>query len=362
MHPDNKDALKKRVVQAAEAALADHGYVSAIDVFAGMRLLQPAHVESWRKGRLDFLERMIQGNLQKISLSMYLFRQWAREKGLRPSETGYVRWGRGATTHLRFSKSGDPEIERHYRTHFISPALSERKLEKLEEKLSAAPRPVVFEIIRDSECTECGAELPKGSMLFLEAEQALCLACARLGDLEYLPAGDTALTRRASKYSGKTATVVRFSRSRGRYERQGILVESAAIEKAESECTLDADDRAQARARAAKLRARQDEELVEEMTGRILALFPRCTPPEAHAIAAHTATRGSGRVGRSEAGRKLEERALFAAVAAAVRHNHTNYDELLASGADRADARRRVGEKVQDILEAWQGADHAGAE
>src|SRR5664280_194552 len=209
MHPDNKDALKKRVVQAAEAALADHGYVSAIDVFAGMRLLQPAHVESWRKGRLDFLERMIQGNLQKISLSMYLFRQWAREKGLRPSETGYVRWGRGATTHLRFSKSGDPEIERHYRTHFISPALSERKLEKLEEKLSAAPRPVVFEIIRDSECTECGAELPKGSMLFLEAEQALCLACARLGDLEYLPAGDTALTRRASKYSGKTATVVR---------------------------------------------------------------------------------------------------------------------------------------------------------
>jgi hypothetical protein len=48
MHPDNKDALRKRVVQAAEAALADHGYVSAIDVFAGMRLLQPAHVESWQ--------------------------------------------------------------------------------------------------------------------------------------------------------------------------------------------------------------------------------------------------------------------------------------------------------------------------
>lgn len=34
----------------------------------------------------------------------------------------------------------------------------------------------------------------------------------------------------------------------------------------------------------------------------------------------------------------------------------------LASGADRADARRRVGEREQDILEAWQGAPHAGAE
>ena len=102
-------------------------------------------------------------------------------------------------------------------------------------------------------------------------------------------------------------------------------------------------------------RARQDVELVEQMTRRILELFPRCPPREAHAIAAHTATRGSGRVGRSEAGRNLEERALFAAVAAAIRHQRTNYDELLASGAARDDARRRVGEKVQDILDAWQG-------
>ena len=97
------------------------------------------------------------------------------------------------------------------------------------------------------------------------------------------------------------------------------------------------------------------------VTGRILALFPRCPPPEAHAIAAHTATRGSGRVGRSEAGRNLQERALFAAVAAAG-HTHTNYDQLLASGAERADARQRVGDKVREILARWQGAHHAGAE
>src|ERR1039457_2422165 len=291
----------------------------------GMRLLSLVHVESRRRGRLDFLERMIQGSPVKVSRAMSLFRQWAREKGLRPSETRYVRVGRDGTVDLRFSASGDPEIERNYRTHFVSPALAGRKLEKLEEKLSQAPRPVVFEIVRDSECTECGAELPQGSMLFLEAEQALCLPCAGMGDLEFLAAGDTALTRRATRYSGKTATVVRFSRSRGRYERQGILVESAAIEKAEAECTLDADDRAQARARAAKLRTRQDEELVEQMTGRILALFPRCAPRGARAIAAHTAARGSGRVGRTEAGRNREERALCAAVAAPVRHKHTNY-------------------------------------
>ena len=221
MQPDNRDALAKRVVQAAEDALADHGYVSLIDLFTGMRLLQPVHVESWRKGRIDFLERMIQGSPNKVAQSQSLFWQWARDKGLQPSETRYVRAGRGGPVDLRFTASGDPEIEKTCRTHFVSPALTGRKLEKLEEKLSQPPRPVVFEIVRNSECTECGAELPKGSMLFLEAEQALCLACAGMGDLEFLPAGDTALTRRATKYSGNTATVVRFSRSRGRDERQG---------------------------------------------------------------------------------------------------------------------------------------------
>src|SRR5437867_4295835 len=91
LHSDNQEALKKRVIRAAEAALAHHQYVSAIDVFGGMGLLVPTHVEAWRKGRIDFLERVIQGNLKKISLSMAMFHEWAQAQGLRPSETAYVR-------------------------------------------------------------------------------------------------------------------------------------------------------------------------------------------------------------------------------------------------------------------------------
>lgn len=67
----------------------------------------------------------------------------------------------------------------------------------------------------------------------MEADHPLCLACAGLGDLEYLPAGDATLTRRAAKYSERKAVVVRYSRARDRYERQGILVEEAALAKAE---------------------------------------------------------------------------------------------------------------------------------
>jgi len=175
LHPDRHEELKKRVVSAAEAALAHHQYVSAIDVLTGTGLLAATHVESWRKGRIEFLERAIQANLEKISQSMAMFRQWALKKGLKPSETHYVRRTRTGTVDLQFSKSGDPAIERNYRTHYVSPSLSERKQERLAQKLSSPAQPVVFEILRDSACSECGDELPQGSLLLMEAEQTLCL-------------------------------------------------------------------------------------------------------------------------------------------------------------------------------------------
>ena len=354
MSPEDTRPLEARVVRAAEAALADHHYVSAIDVLTGMGLLAPSQVADWRRGRTLFLEQVIQGNLGKISRSMALFRQWARARGLKPSETHYVGRTRAGTVDLQFSKSGDPEIERAYRTHYVSPDLGERKRRGLEEKLSRPPERVVFAILRDSRCSECGGELEAGSFLLMEADHPLCLPCGGLGDLECLPAGDAALTRRAARYSARSAVVVRFSRSRGRYERQGILVEVPALEKAEQECASDADERARQRQRNAARRQEQDRELVAAMSQRIQALFPDCPPDEVQAIAAHTATRGSGRVGRSAAGRSLDEGALTLAVIAAVRHNRTDYEVLLSRGLDRDLARDRVRAKVEEILEEWR--------
>ena len=255
---------------------------------------------------------------------------------------------------LQFSDNGDPDTEKVYRTHWISPALSEQKQKRLQEKLAQPPQPVVFQNLRESRCTECGAEIERDSCLLLEAGQPLCLPCAGFADLEFLPSGDTALTRRATKHSTRAAVVVRFSRSRKRYERQGILVQPAALEKAEQECTADAAERAAARARAAERRREDDRELASRMADQIRTLFPGCPPAECSAIAEHTAQRGSGRVGRSAAGRKLDDQALILAVIAAVRHRHTNYDELLASGIDRADARHQVKDHIEEMLTRWR--------
>src|ERR1017187_8611801 len=249
--------LEERVYRAAEAALVRQHYVSAIDVLCGMGLMASSAVDSWRKGRIDFLESEIQGSPNKISSSIAIFQRWAQEKGLKPSETEYGRPARSGTVPLQFFSNGAPRIEKIFRTHYVSPALSERKQQKLQEKLEKAPQPVVFLNLRDAQCSECGAEIAQGSMLLMEADQPLCLHCARLDGLEFLPAGDTALTRRAAKYSERAAVVVRFNRARKRYERQGILVEETALEKAEQECVQDADERAAARARAAVQRGEQ---------------------------------------------------------------------------------------------------------
>ena len=80
---------------------------------------------------------------------------------------------------------------------------------------------VVFSILRESVCAERGRELLKGDFLRMEADRPLCLTCADLDYLVFLPRGDTVLTRRTSQHSSLRAVVVRFSRSRKRYETAG---------------------------------------------------------------------------------------------------------------------------------------------
>jgi hypothetical protein len=70
--------LDQRVVRAAEAALAQRRFVTAIDVLVGLGWLEPRRVDDWRQGRIAYLEATVTANLGKISTAMKVFRQWAR--------------------------------------------------------------------------------------------------------------------------------------------------------------------------------------------------------------------------------------------------------------------------------------------
>ena len=215
-----------------------------------------------------------------------------------------------------------------------------------------APDLLVIQPVREWTCAQCRGT---GDLLIMDEPGPLCLACAELDHLVFLPAGDAALTRRAKKASGLSAVVVRWSRSRKRYERQGVLVEEAALEQAEQQCLADEDARMRRRERDRERRAAEDVELAASMAEEIRRLFPRCPARRAEAIARHASLRGSGRVGRSAAGRALDEEAITLAVVASVRHEDTDYDSLLMSGIGREDARDRIRPAVDRVLAVWRG-------
>lgn len=103
--------------------------------------------------------------------------------------------------------------------------------------------PVVFRVRRSTQCAKCKEELGPGRMIKLvdwdgDQRVALCKPCAGLGEMFYVPAGNPKLTRLLSKYSKQKHVVVRWASARKRYERQGVLVELEALNRAETDLGL----------------------------------------------------------------------------------------------------------------------------
>lgn len=357
MHVEKTHNLRERVTGAAEAVLDREGAVGPLELLQELGFLPRSHVQAWRKGStyLTRIEGSIQCGADKLRKVYAIFREWAAARNLQLIESPYL----GASVHggnmLRITVDGDPAREKFFVTRYTPGSLPPRREKQIRAKLEKAPDLVVFELVsKKSKCSECGTELLKGNFLFMEKQQPLCLECADLDHLECLPRGDAALSRRARKYSKLCAVVVRFSRTRGRYERQGILATPEAISRAEDECAADADVRAARRAQDSQHRRDEDRTFVEEFTHAIRTRFPHCPLEEAREIAEHTAERSSGRVGRSAMGRALEPEAIELAVMAHVRHQHTRYDELLMRGIERLEARDEVRDKIDELLQKWQ--------
>ena len=113
-------SVEDRVTRAAEDTLTEQHYVTAIDVLLRLGWLAPPHVDLWRQGRLECLEEMVQAGPEKQLTAMHTLQTWATLHGLTPSETEYTARTRDRRR-LRFSFSGHPDIERAYRTDWVSP-------------------------------------------------------------------------------------------------------------------------------------------------------------------------------------------------------------------------------------------------
>lgn len=110
-----KKPLSNQVATVAGSFVSKKRYVSAIDLFLGIGWLTQDKLTDWKTGKIPYLERVITANLKKISRVMKEFRTWASHAKLKASITVYKHKG----CRLRFSKSGNQNIETAYSTHYI---------------------------------------------------------------------------------------------------------------------------------------------------------------------------------------------------------------------------------------------------
>lgn len=121
----NNRELADKVHSAVCNQCRNRGFAAPVDVLMDIGYLSRQDYENWRCGRVDYLERVCKANLSKLSLVMREIRSCAAKTGLKPSFCTYRRWGgksgggRTPAAPLRFSKSGAPEIEQRYATHYV---------------------------------------------------------------------------------------------------------------------------------------------------------------------------------------------------------------------------------------------------
>jgi Uncharacterized conserved protein (DUF2293) len=152
-------------------------------------------------------------------------------------------------------------------------------------------------------------------------------------DWEFLPAGDTFVTRRV-KAAGAYWNAWR-PRGRNRQHRRklGLFAPTGAIEAARADADATTTRRARQREDSARQRAKSEDAYREAFAAAALAWLDFTA--EHAALAEHIATTaaeravvvGSGRVGRTKL-LPLEERAALAA-RATIRHEFTDYDDRL---------------------------------
>ena len=116
-----QDPYYAPIVRAVEGLLREKGFVAPVELFIRMNLLSPESAEDWRRGQISYLERVIRCNLSKASRILRILRMHAHDLDLKPSLTVYKRWTKGSRPLLRFSKTGDHNVEEAYARHFVSP-------------------------------------------------------------------------------------------------------------------------------------------------------------------------------------------------------------------------------------------------
>lgn len=110
-----KNTLYPRIVSAVSECLQTSEFIRPIDIFIKLGYLSRDDFNDWRAGRVVYLEKVIKCNLSKAGTVLRILKFHGHDLNLCPSITIY----KHKSKLLRFSKTGDPNVETAYSTHFL---------------------------------------------------------------------------------------------------------------------------------------------------------------------------------------------------------------------------------------------------
>ena len=127
VHTYRQEPYYPRVVRAVAHILARADVVAPVEVLMAIGNLTPKHHEAWRRGHVPSLERVFAGSLSKANRILRVLRFHVHDLHMLPRRMVYHQWGQGTTRRLRFSKSGHPDVEEAYATHYVWNQSQEKK-------------------------------------------------------------------------------------------------------------------------------------------------------------------------------------------------------------------------------------------
>jgi hypothetical protein len=131
-----KDKYYFRVVRAVGKILARADVVAPSNILIEMGNLSQKNYEAWRKGQVPYLERVFEGSLSKANRILRIIGFHTHDLNMALRQAPYHQWGNGKNRILRFSKSGDSNLEKAYCRQYIWNQSQEKKLKIINEAMS----------------------------------------------------------------------------------------------------------------------------------------------------------------------------------------------------------------------------------
>ena len=100
-----KEERIKQIRNSIDSQIKQKGFVTVVDTFIDVGILDKQNYEKWREGQIIYLEKVCKGNLNKLYEVLKEIYKYSKELNLKENYTFYKKYGKGKVK-LRFSKIG----------------------------------------------------------------------------------------------------------------------------------------------------------------------------------------------------------------------------------------------------------------